>query len=1065
MRSIALFAAFGVHFFCQNPSICAENENPASLAKIHGGLVVQLGASNAGTASELAETGRYVIHLLDTDAQAIGKARTSLRRDHLYGVASAESIPNFTHLPYTENLINLVIAGPDTARAREIFRVLAPQGAVVVTAKGSLDKEKLEKAGFEFITEVPDPKRADGKWLIAHKPWPDNMGHWTHPRHDSNGNAVSPDTAVGPPDRIRWIAGHSGNEVEGMVSDDGHNYYGRVLARDSFNGLRLWHRDLSLPKEKEDPATFVMKSLDRNQARPVATEKYLFAVASASQGLVALDGATGEIVRSFPEIKSPRDMVQHKGTIVATAEDAIYGFSAETGKLLWKRDSSSPRTIVAGGDRVSYIQGEPRKGEKSEAVTIDLYTGDVLWKNADYPWLDKVKRSVMYGDQLTYEVSSFTNSDADNGIHVVSAENGKLEWEKTYAPGMNHNRQARALFIGDKVWIQHGGKLNYEDKTKAKFQPVEVTSLDRKSGAAEKSYQAGLGHCAPPVATVNMMFSGVVEMTDLRTGKLLVNSISKSNCSRENGFIPANGLIYTTPKHCTCWPMLRGYVAMAPKHQGKDLGAYPPSLPEKEIEFKLTPGSAGVDPQAAAPSESDWPIYRHDIWRSSSATTPGPKKTTVLWATRIAPPKRSLAPSSPLRFDWDDNPFVKGRLTAPTIANGRAYLARPNAQEVVSINTDTGKVAWRFSARGRVDTPPTLHKGLCLFGDHAGYVHALRADNGKPVWEFQAAPIDERMAAYGQIESPWPVAGSVLVMDDIAYFVAGRQELADGGVFIFSIDPLTGKKRWVKKLNSIPQKGYDGDQGDSFGFYQNSGLEFDPVDLLHKEGGHIAMSRWLISLDGQDVKVDTWNAFAKLNTGKGSVYAPRGTWTYGPRQVHRFSNEAYRRPLCVYRDHTIIGALNSTTALYRRDFHLENGEKFNSKWITGWEAAQKGSKGGRPYRSDRIAEKASWKVNPWADSTNPEDLLKFTTVDGQKQLENKLFGMVLDSRDHLYVVHEDGSLKVIDARDGATILESKVPAPLWDGLALANGKLFLSTADGQLVCIGDPATAKVASKD
>jgi hypothetical protein len=225
------------------------------------------------------------------------------------------------------------------------------------------------------------------------------------------------------------------------------------------------------------------------------------------------------------------------------------------------------------------------------------------------------------------------------------------------------------------------------------------------------------------------------------------------------------------------------------------------------------------------------------------------------------------------------------------------------------------------------------------------------------------------------------------------------------------------------------------------------------------------MSRWLISLDGKEIDVDAWNGFAKLNTGEGTVFAPRGTWTYGFRQIHRFSNEAHRRPLCVYRDNTIVGALNSTTALYRRDFDIDNNDAFDSKWITGWAASGMARKGERPYRSDRIAEKAAWKVNPWAESDAPEELLKPTTVEGQKQLKNKLYGMVMDSQERLYVVHQDGTLKVIDTKDGSTLSESQVPAPMWDGLALAENRLFLSTKDGQLVCIGEPAAAKVASKD
>ena len=412
MKIFSTTFALAAFLFCQTQLISAEKENPATLTKIHGGFVVQLGSSDADTASELAKTGRYIVHLLDTDAAAVQKVQAALHQVQIYGVASAETIPDFSHLPYTENLVNLlVVTRPKTAALKEIFRVLVPDGAVVFTRPASVNKEKLEKAGFEFVTEIPSPGDAKIKWFIAHKPWPKSMGHWTHARHDASGNAVSPDTAVGEPKRIRWVAGHSGREVEGMVSDDGRNFYGQVLTRDSFNGLRLWQRDLTLPGKKMKPDHFEMKALNRNFARPVATENFLFAVAFNTKNLVALDSRTGEIVRSFPEIKQPKELIQNKGTVVATSAAGIYAFSAETGAILWKKTSSAPRTIVAGSDRVSYIQGEPRKGEKSEAVTVDLYTGKILWKSS-YPWLDKVKRSVMHGDQLAYEVSSFNNSDA-----------------------------------------------------------------------------------------------------------------------------------------------------------------------------------------------------------------------------------------------------------------------------------------------------------------------------------------------------------------------------------------------------------------------------------------------------------------------------------------------------------------------------------------------------------------------------------------------------------------------------------------------------------------------------
>ncbi|MEE2934986.1 MAG: hypothetical protein VYA84_03210 [Planctomycetota bacterium] len=51
------------------------------------------------------------------------------------------------------------------------------------------------------------------------------------------------------------------------------------------------------------------------------------------------------------------------------------------------------------------------------------------------------------------------------------------------------------------------------------------------------------------------------------------------------------------------------------------------------------------------------------------------------------------------------------------------------------------------------------------------------------------------------------------------------------------------------------------------------------------------MSRWIVSRDRQNVDVDKWNAFAKLNTGDGEVWFPRGTRTYRARHQDRFRGE------------------------------------------------------------------------------------------------------------------------------------------------------------------------------
>lgn len=122
----------------------------------------------------------------------------------------------------------------------------------------------------------------------------------------------------------------------------------------------------------------------------------------------------------------------------------------------------------------------------------------------------------------------------------------------------------------------------------------------------------------------------------------------------------------------------------------------------------------------------------------------------------------------------------------------------------MALDAATGQVRWTFTANGPVDTAPTIHRGLCLFGSRSGWVSCLRADDGGLVWRLRVAPSDQRIVAYGQIESPWPVPGSVLVVEDTVYFAAGRQPLADGGILVLAVAPADGHVCWIRRLDQVP---------------------------------------------------------------------------------------------------------------------------------------------------------------------------------------------------------------------------------------------------------------------
>ena len=63
--------------------------------------------------------------------------------------------------------------------------------------------------------------------------------------------------------------------------------------------------------------------------------------------------------------------------------------------------------------------------------------------------------------------------------------------------------------------------------------------------------------------------------------------------------------------------------------------------------------------------------------------------------------------------------------------------------------------------------------------------------------------------------------------------------------------------------------------------------------------------------------------------------------------------------------------------------------------------------------------------------------------------------MALAGDGKLYAVHQDGRLKVISTADGYVTSEIQVPSPAWDGLAIAEKCLYLTTQNVELLCLGE----------
>jgi outer membrane protein assembly factor BamB len=177
-----------------------------------------------------------------------------------------------------------------------------------------------------------------------------------------------------------------------------------------------------------------------------------------------------------------------------------------------------------------------------------------------------------------------------------------------------------------------------------------------------------------------------------------------------------------------------------------------------------------VAPEA---STDTWPTYRHDAARSGCVASPLPDSLETAWETQL-----------------DD-----GRLGSPVVTEDQVFLPAIDAHRLVALDLASGQVLWKFTAGGRIDSPPTIHGQTAIFGSADGWIYCVRTTDGQLVWRFRAAPEDRRIVVHDQLESVWPLHGSVLVQDGTVFAVAGRTGHLDGGMLLVRLEAASGKLR------------------------------------------------------------------------------------------------------------------------------------------------------------------------------------------------------------------------------------------------------------------------------
>ena len=202
---------------------------------------------------------------------------------------------------------------------------------------------------------------------------------------------------------------------------------------------------------------------------------------------------------------------------------------------------------------------------------------------------------------------------------------------------------------------------------------------------------------------------------------------------------------------------------------------------------RLPVGLALAWTAAAWAAAADWPTYRGDSQRAGYTADALPAKLSLRWTYRCrhAPCPAWSGRDTRMPFDRAFHVVVAGEsLFFGSSADGKVY----------SLDAATGAQRWTFFTDAPVRLPPTVWKDLLFVISDDGFLYCLAVDDGRLLWKRRGGPNDSMVLGNGRITSRWPARGAPAVADGVVYFAAGIWP--SEGIFVYALDAQTGEVLW-----------------------------------------------------------------------------------------------------------------------------------------------------------------------------------------------------------------------------------------------------------------------------
>ncbi|GAB6166213.1 hypothetical protein JCM19992_22130 [Thermostilla marina] len=1060
MMRVAICLAVAAWLIAPVSSIAADPEQLLGNTRVAGGLVVQIGCDECDLLLDLARRSGFLVQGLSTSSEEVIRGRERLQAAGPGGKASIREFDG-EHLPYIDNLVNLLIVRGGETDGRtpvwplpqaEIRRVLAPEGSAVL----------LDSSGA--ILE---------SWK---KPRPDTIDEWPQYLYEPGGNAVGNDREVGPLRHLQWEAGprwtrsHENlSSVPAVVASGGRVFaiidegpaasmwlpsQWTLIARDAFSGVELWRRPMESWQSSLYPLKLGPFQLPR---RLVAWGDRVYVTLGVGEPVSELDAATGRLLRVFggtegaeeivhcgdrllvlmDDQKSPQPYTDRKRvpdgwkrpeiTVRVTSDRSVAMIDVASGEIVWRVHAGNvtPLTPAVSGDRVFYHA-------VSQIVCLDAATGERIWQ---VPIEKPVQYTANFGPALVVHdgVVCFATDRSVSGYDV---SDGRRLWKvdgmvsRCLAPISIH-------VIDDIVWVPRAEAWNTNSGFK---QPDgELIGYDLRTGkvvrrwAFDASLDIGVMHhrCCMPKATAGYVVPSWpgIEMIDTRTGNMYAHHWVRGACLF--GTMPAYGMFYAPPNPCECYPSgrLTGFLALAPARRSEPKSNKESGFALSSLAGRTERGPAFGVPLAmddAASSDLWRPTHRHDVLRSGAGCRVEAEDLHAVW-----------------------NVTLGGKLTQPIVADHKVFTVSVDEGKVIALDSQSGRKQWEFTAGSRVDSSPTFWRGRLLFGCRDGYVYCLDADSGTMCWRFLAAPEDRQLVSYDRLESVWPVPGNVLVLEGVAWFVAGRSSYVDGGMRVYRVDAETGKLLSATPIYLIDEEGRQPRVGP--GYLRRLEMPGALPDVLSSDGRFVYLRHLAFDREG------------RLLDGSGNVHLVcaggflddswfhRVVWTWGvgpinPRTGVAMGQGGGARIMAVGDDRLFFyGRLNAIPRNqgFSEPFYLsctDRSDDLPSEEILSKRGFSSGSVNAAV--TDTIWSVA-WPLHVRA-MVLAGDVLWLAGPKGDWKVDPAV-----------YSGRRGTVLQAVSSTSGEVTAEMPLPsAPVFDGMAAAQGRLFIVLEDGSLLCVG-----------